>query len=239
MASTQHLNASTIPEFVYPPVPGETHRYYGDVHNQQVRLPPVHLTSAAKSARKGPPSALTLSSSVAEQQQQRKIPQGLETDIYDASATGNLFLLRELLIAHRANQPQPSTGLTPLHYAASRGHLDIVRCLLDEGGANIDLPDREGEVSMFILSYIFLLTWLKFVPSFSQTALLKASYNGHMPVIQFLVVNHKANIHQKDKDGWTALHNACSRGHNEIVQFLIHAGAKVDVRSKMGHTPLG
>ncbi|RUS22788.1 hypothetical protein BC937DRAFT_86930 [Endogone sp. FLAS-F59071] len=222
MASTQHLNPSTIPEFVYPPVPGETHRYYGDVHNQQVRLPPVHLTPAAKSARKGPPSALTLSSSAAEQQQQRKIPQGLETDIYNASATGNLFLLRELLTSHRTNEPQPSTGLTPLHYAASRGHLDIVRCLIEEGGAVIDLSDREGEQKYISPDFAEIC-------SFPQTALLKASYSGHMSVVRFLVVNYKANIHQKDKDGWTALHNACSRGHNDIVKFLVGAGAKVNV----------
>lgn len=53
-----------------------------------------------------------------------------------------------------------------------------------------------------------------------------------------MVQDHHVNIHHKDKDGWTALHNACSRGHSKIVRFLVERGARVDVRSKMGHTPL-
>jgi ankyrin repeat protein len=42
----------------------------------------------------------------------------------------------------------------------------------------------------------------------------------------------------KDKDGWTALHNACARGYLSISRLLIEQGARVDVKSKMGHTPL-
>lgn len=70
-----------------------------------------------------------------------------------------------------------------------------------------------------------------------QTALLKAAYNGHYHVVEYLL-DSNANIHQKDKDGWTALHNACSRGYFRIVRLLVDRNAKVDVRSKMGHTPL-
>jgi ankyrin repeat protein len=51
-------------------------------------------------------------------------------------------------------------------------------------------------------------------------------------------LDSSANIHQKDKDGWTALHNACSRGYFRIVRLLVDRKANVDVRSKMGHTPL-
>ncbi|KAI8971059.1 hypothetical protein BDB01DRAFT_812594 [Pilobolus umbonatus] len=60
---------------------------------------------------------------------------------------------------------------------------------------------------------------------------------GHYHVVAYLL-DSNANIHQKDKDGWTALHNACSKGYYRIVRLLIERKAKVDVRSKMGHTPL-
>ena len=43
-----------------------------------------------------------------------------------------------------------------------------------------------------------------------QTALHKAALNGHITIIQYLLPN-KADVNASDADGWTALHNACSK----------------------------
>ena len=56
-------------------------------------------------------------------------------------------------------------------------------------------------------------------------------------MVQYLL-SKKANIHQKDKDGWTALHNACSRGFLPVARLLLERGAHVNAQNKMGHTPL-
>ncbi|KAI9255532.1 ankyrin repeat-containing domain protein [Sporodiniella umbellata] len=77
----------------------------------------------------------------------------------------------------------------------------------------------------------------KSIGSITKSALLKAAYNGHFLVVQYLLDNH-ANVHQKDKDGWTALHNACSRGYFRIVRLLVERKAEVNATSNMGHTPL-
>ncbi|RKP25518.1 ankyrin repeat-containing domain protein, partial [Syncephalis pseudoplumigaleata] len=113
------------------------------------------------------------------------------------------------------NAPSSHSGMTPMQYAASRGHLEVVQMLADQFNAFVDIADREGE-----------------------TALLKAAYNGHLPVVQCLV-QRRANVHHRDRDGWTALHNACGRGHLRIVQHLVeHGSANIDVQSQQGHTPL-
>ena len=39
-------------------------------------------------------------------------------------------------------------------------------------------------------------------------------------------------------DGLTALHGAAYVGANEIIQFLVDKGAKLDVRNMWGQTPL-
>ena len=44
----------------------------------------------------------------------------------------------------------------------------------------------------------------------SQTALHKASLHGHLHIIKYLLPD-KADVHAQDADGWTALHNACSK----------------------------
>ena len=91
----------------------------------------------------------------------------------------------------------------------------------------------------------------------------KAALNGHIEVLKYLLPD-KADVHARDADGWTALHNAASKvrrqrcitevwcslsvqGYLDIVMWLcenagaaaIHDGASgVDVRSNDGWTPL-
>ncbi|CAG8620517.1 6067_t:CDS:2, partial [Ambispora gerdemannii] len=203
--------AILIPEAVHPPIPGESHRYYGNIHVKQVKLPSTSLTPSYQQR----------------QSKKEDFSNDAELTIHDATASGNLARVQELLdpqgvaetslsflIANEANQ---SSGLTPLHYAASRGHLDIVKYLIDTAGAMIDIEDSTGE-----------------------TALLKASYIGHTHVVAFLLQS-KAKVDQVDNDGWTALHNASSQGHTKIVKYLFeHGGADVDVdvKNSKGYTPL-
>lgn len=57
-------------------------------------------------------------------------------------------------------------------------------------------------------------------------------------MIQYLIENKANPVHQ-DRDGWTALHNACSCGNLESVVFLLEqACVDVNVMSMQGHTPL-
>ena len=41
-----------------------------------------------------------------------------------------------------------------------------------------------------------------------------------------------------DANGWTPLHLACSRGHVECVNILIHVGARIDAQTVASITPL-
>ncbi|KAF7730660.1 hypothetical protein EC973_001609 [Apophysomyces ossiformis] len=192
------MTLGSVIEFCTPPIPGESHQYYGFSHNNFIKLP--HLTTAPKSN-----SPTNIKSK--------------QTNLRTAASAGNLAMLKQILLLvsdplKAVNEAQTSTGLTPLHIAASRGHLDIVQCLIEEYEVAVDSRDKEGE-----------------------TALLKAAYDGRFTVVEYLL-SKNANVHQKDKDGWTALHNACSKGSLPIVRLLVERGAQVNVRSKMGHTPL-
>lgn len=76
--------------------------------------------------------------------------------------------------------------------------------VVEDCGAIPDLEDKEGEVSS--IPYITTL----FAETPFQTALHKAALNGHLGVISYLV-DAGAEVHARDGDGWTALHNACSK----------------------------
>jgi hypothetical protein len=46
------------------------------------------------------------------------------------------------------------------------------------------------------------------------------------------------DVNAVEEDGLTAMHGAAVNGANEIVQYLAHHGAKLDVRDKYQQTPL-
>jgi ankyrin repeat protein len=71
------------------------------------------------------------------------------------------------------------------------------------------------------------------------TALLLASFEGHLEIVQYLLQNGNANVDVKANDGWTALHFASNARHLEIVRYLLQNGnANVDAQENDGRTAL-
>ncbi|KAK1236712.1 hypothetical protein PQX77_000068 [Marasmius sp. AFHP31] len=164
--------------------------------------------------------------------QPRPSPAQLES-LCAAASSGDLPLLKKLFrnaldagdveAFSLANDASTRTGYTALHAAANKGHLNVIKWLVEECGAMPDLEDKEGE-----------------------TAVHKAALNGYLHIIEYLLPD-KADVHARDADGWTALHNACSKGYLDIVRWLCEKGGAasdsngvrgVDKRSKGGWTPL-
>ncbi|KAF9164685.1 FKBP12-associated protein [Actinomortierella ambigua] len=256
------LSPNSIPDFVHPPVPGEEHVFYGSAHLDSIRLPavaaaaqqqlqrqqqqqqhgshPLALTAGNNShLQSGDPlsailvaatptmvesaTSTTTATTPTASNDRPQLGTPEETSwsrLMDACTEGHAQDVQDCLEAFPTlkdsiDNISSATGMNPLHFAASRGHADTVRALVDMAGAGVDVQDREGE-----------------------TALLKASYAGHLSIVCFLL-KRGANVHQKDKDGWTALHNASSKGFINIAQVLLEKGhANVNARSKKGHTPL-
>ncbi|KAJ3028342.1 UNVERIFIED_CONTAM: hypothetical protein HDU68_001892 [Siphonaria sp. JEL0065] len=151
--------------------------------------------------------------------------QSLQTTATAAAAEGDTEVLMDLLGLKRSStseslaspadrQVAVNTLPSPLLAAASKGHLDAVVILVDRAGALVDLADSDGE-----------------------TALLKASFQGHFPVVCFLLSRGTYSDH-RDKDGWSALHNAASGGFKDVSELLLEKDNVVDKVSKSGFTPL-
>ena len=87
------------------------------------------------------------------------------------------------------------TGWTPLVLAALRGHVDMVRFLTEEAGANVD---RANSVGSF---------W--------------AACQGHLEVARILVEEKGADANKADNDGWTPLHASAANNRLEFVKWLV------------------
>ena len=124
----------------------------------------------------------------------------------------------KLLISAKADvNARNNHSIFPLIAAARNGHWMIVRTLLKEG-ANPTAMTKNG-----------------------RNVLSAAAKNGHLDVIE-VIYEHLVTVcsrHELDdfmnvkgvKDGWTALHFACCKGHDDVVQYLVET-MKVDVMQR-------
>ena len=109
-------------------------------------------------------------------------------------AQGNATKVRARLPESDANRPETmSRGevVLPLEMAATYGHLDVVKILVDEGGANVD--GRLDHNS---------------VPLINAIPLISASLAGYVDVITFLL-SRGANVNLQGAERTTALFCAC------------------------------
>jgi ankyrin repeat protein len=127
---------------------------------------------------------------------------------------GQLGVTR-LLIERGANiHATGQWGSTALHYAATGGYEEVAAFLLDEG-AHGNTRNQYG-----------------------VTPLMVGSVNGHLGVVKMLYQHMQGQgLHDTSDIGWTALHSAAYYGHEEMVRFMLFAGADPTITDNEGRTP--
>jgi len=133
-----------------------------------------------------------------------------------AVVRGDLAEVKRLVIDCGVNPNIQSTaeGGTPLHVAADRGYLGIVKFLLRHG-ANPNMKNDYG-----------------------NTPLHYAAESGNSKVVEVLL-KHGADPNIQNNYGWTPLHFVASYGYPEVVELLLGHGANPNIQeNKYGYTPL-
>jgi ankyrin repeat protein len=123
---------------------------------------------------------------------------------------------------------------SPLVAAAGRGHLEVVRYLLDEG-ADINLRYFDGYTAVewacvsgrSEAAALLLARGADTSPrADGWIPLMWASTRGHTDVVELLLAHGCDDVDQCSVDyGHTALHLACFGGRAEILGLLLGAGA--------------
>ena len=157
---------------------------------------------------------------------------------------------------------------TSLMFAATGGHLEVVRVLLDRG-ADVNealsaalsagrikvaklLKDRGADLNLVPLTLLTLLGDVEVVQSrINQGAnidetdnrgcspLIVAAKWGYLEIVKLLLDNGAdVNAWAWDTMEQTALMEASDQGHVELVKFLLQKGANVNFRNKNGWTAL-
>jgi hypothetical protein len=149
-----------------------------------------------------------------------------EAHFWAAVYEGDVDYIRLFLLGDEDSEPEPgitlelpdARGLPILHRLAVIGHLEALRFLLNEAGA--DVNQRET--------------------AYGQTALHLAASKGHVEVVELLLGAGADCLALDNAGGWSAVHAAARGGHDETIAFLLERGPVdyVNTRAANGDTPL-
>lgn len=131
-----------------------------------------------------------------------------------AALEGKTNMVRTL-IDHGADiNCRTEFGWTPLNGAAHSGEPEIITMLLDRGADPSATSDN------------------------GSTPLMRAVSMGHTEAARILAARGSDLAAADRSYGWTALHCAAIRGHADITEDLIAAGANIKAKDTDGKTPL-
>ncbi|KAG6541185.1 hypothetical protein Mapa_017419 [Marchantia paleacea] len=226
-----------------------TARRLGFDLNQEKVLQEVGYKSSAGSIMQ----ALLLSSISDDDIQSFRKALGLNP-LHIAAWTGNVKSIQDQL-ANGLNLPadasaQTEGGFTPLHLAASRGHADVIEFLLSVQGVDGKAVSQEGFIALHFAASVGHYESVKLLLQkcadavnskdyiFGRTALHFAALGGHATVAE-LVASRPADVTSQTAGGFTPLHLASSRGHADVVKFLLSLqGVDGNAISSEGFTAL-
>lgn len=164
-----------------------------------------------------------------------------------------LFLRKVLTFYLQVNADfKDEKGRSPLQYAARKGHLKVIRALVDSGRVDISSQDKDGFNAVIEASkhhHTAVLEYLKerYPDGFGAhdsmgTNVLGFAFINNSPrqlaTIKLLVYSKYVDLNERNTGMEIPMFKAATHNSMEGVKYLIENGADVNAVDKDGKTPL-
>ena len=177
--------------------------------------------------------------------------------LHYAAVWGLHAMVKFLVIQHSQDVHSRAfdNNSTPLHLASWRGHVDVVRLLL-EHDADPRAQTQDGQTPLHLASQdghghpdigfapVRLRCRVYATVRYGAFEHDRNTYEWsplHLKLhekVACLLLEHDADSSAQDKDGWTPLHVASLSGHEGVARMLFEHGADATAQTKGGETAL-
>ena len=138
-----------------------------------------------------------------------------DTSLVRAIKTGDADRVRTLIYANVDVNERNYAGITPLTVAAEKGNMAIIKLLVEEGSASVNLTS-----------------------SYGVTPLIAAAAAGQREAVEYLIKNG-TDVTAKDDLGKTALLHAMAANDRRLTENLLSLNTRaINLPDNMGNTPL-
>ena len=172
--------------------------------------------------------------------------------LHDAAESGDLDKARELLETGKYNVNSRDYGVydrdTPLHCACRGGNLDMVRMLISEFKADMNIVNGFNNTPLHVAAiYGKEDVALALINEFGcdtntrvrngRTVLHIACGKGYVALVRTLIRDNNADVNAQDNDNDTPLHEAAANGKEDVALALINEfGCDTNARDWRGWT---
>ena len=158
---------------------------------------------------------------------------------------GRLGTCLAIMESLEVKNPSNSQGLTPLHAAASGGHLQVYSTIIEKLGnhhptvfnpedefKNTPLHFAAGKGHVEVCEAIFSVAWIKNpANSKGRTALHYAAKAGHAEICK-MIMRSIDDLNPCDDKGWTPFELAAAEGHLPVCEVMMSLMKDKNPKSK-------